>query len=75
MRQEMDGGKLRIVWGVGCGFITQVPHGAITWGNPATDVGSQRGWGRIYHICGVLSRYSELGGVPISGPGNFQQLR
>ena len=53
-----------IVWDVGGVFITEAPHGAITLGNPVTDVGGRRGQGRIYHICGVLPQDYEVGGVP-----------
>ena len=76
MGEETDKGKFLRVQGVGGGFITQAPHGAITGVNPATDVGSLRGWGRTYHICGVLPQDSEVCGVPSAWmSGNFPQRR
>ena len=74
--EETDEGKLFRVQVVGGGFITQAPHGAIAWGNTVTDAGSRRGWGRIYHICGVLTHNSEVGGLPNSRMSvNFPQRR
>ena len=56
--------------------MTQAPHGAITWGNPATDAGSQRGRGRIHHICGVLTQDFEVNGVLSARmSSNFLQRR
>ena len=64
------------VQGRGVSFITQAPHGVITCGNPATDAGSRRGWGRTYHICGVLTQDYEVSGVPSAGmSGNCSQCR
>ena len=64
MVDETDDGKFLRVWFVSGNFVTQAPHGSIIWGNPATDTGNQRGWGRAYHIFGVLPQDSEVGGVP-----------
>ena len=64
------------MWGNSGGFINQEPHGAILWGNPATDAVSRCGRGNTYHICRVLPQGCEVGGVPNAWMSkNFRQLR
>ena len=67
MGEETDEGEFFGVWDSSVGVITQAPRGAITWGNPAIYAGSIFGWGRTYHIYGVLPQDSGFGGVASVG--------
>ena len=67
MGEEPDKGGLFKVRGGSVGVITKASHGEIIWSNPTTDTGIRCGWGRTYHICGVLPHDSEVGGVPSAG--------